>query len=122
MALVPDIILVFKLNGERKELAFRKLPFSAWSELKQQLRFTPYSLMDAMLAFDVEAYGAVIWLERKQRERALRWPIVMRDLEREDFEFEAIDAVVDGEAIIGEEKEELVPAEEPELDPTTAGD
>ena len=66
MALAPDIVVVFECNRERKELNYRKLPFTAWSELKQQLGFTPTTLLDAVQSYDIEAFGAIIWLERKQ--------------------------------------------------------
>jgi hypothetical protein len=115
--MVPDFIIVFKLNEERKELNYRKLNFAAWSELKAQLGFTPLTLMSAAQTYDLEAFGAIMWLERRQRERTLRWPEVRRDLERVDVDFELIDFIVDGVSQSGEDDE---PEEEP--DPTTPAD
>ena len=119
MSMVPDVQLVFRFNGKRKVLNYRKLPFSVWSELKAQLAFTPFSLIDAAQSYDLEALGAIIWLERKQLERALRWPEVRRALEHDDVDFEFVDAIVNGEAAVGEEDEA---AAEAQADPTTAGD
>lgn len=117
MQMVPDIRIVFKLNGERRELAYRKLPFSVWSELKAQLRFTPISLLEAAQTFDLEAFGAIIWLERKQTERALGWQEVRRQLEHDECDFEPVDLIVNGNSITGAEDES---PEEAEPDPTPA--
>ena len=111
MALVPDVVLIFKLNDERKELNYRKLPFSAWQELKSSLGFTPMTLMDAVGQYDLEGIGALIWLERKQRERSLRWNEIRRELERDDVTFESVGVIVDGVSDITED--------EAEPDPTT---
>jgi hypothetical protein len=116
MALVPDIVFVFDLNGERKRLEYRKLPFSAWSELKASLGFTPTTLVEAMRDYDLEAFGAIIWLERKQRERMLRWVEIRRELERNDVDLEAVDVIVDGVSTLAD-----YPEPEPEPDPTQAG-
>ena len=109
--MVPDLVVVFKLNEETRRLDYRKVPFSAWSELKAQLKFTPMSLLQAVQEFDLEAFGAIIWLERKQRERTLGWPEVRRELERADCDFEPIDMIVDGKPTMGteEDSEETVP-------------
>jgi hypothetical protein len=117
MSLVPDIVLVFKLNGVRKELHYRKISFSAWSELKAQLGFTPLTLGSAMALVDQEALGAIIWLERKQRERNLRWSEVRRDIENNDYELDYVGTIIDG---VGEFDEEDEPAPEVEADPTIA--
>lgn len=113
--MVPDLVVVFKLNGETRRLDYRKVPFSAWSELKAQLKFTPMSLLRAVQEFDLEAFGAIIWLERKQLERKLGWPEVRRELERGDCDFEPVDAIVDGVSTVGDD-ESL--SEEPKPDPT----
>ena len=121
MPLVPDIVLVFKLNDERKELHYRKVPFSAWSELKQQLGFTAGTLIGALGTVDLEAIGAVIWLERKQHERSLRWTDVRGSLERDEYDFEAVDVITDGESMNGEDDDPAPPEEDAEPDPTPAG-
>ena len=112
MSLVPDVVLIFKLNEERKELNYRKLPFSAWTELKASLGFTPMTLLSAVSDFDLEAIGGVIWMERKQHEKALRWNDVRRELERDDATFESVGVIVDGVTDMMED-EEAAP------DPTT---
>jgi hypothetical protein len=97
MALVENVEILFNLNGERKSLRYRRLPFSVWSELKAQLKFTSMSLLEAWMGGDVEAVGAIIWLERRQSERTLRWPTVRAELERDECEFEAVGAGIDCE-------------------------
>jgi hypothetical protein len=123
MPLIPDMVLVFRLDGVRKELHFRKLPFSAWSELKAQLNFTPLSMIEAAGTVDLEAIGAIIWLERKQRERQLRWNTVRQELEHmEDSpEFQIVGVINAGRVEFGEEAEVLgsAPPADDE-DPTTA--
>jgi hypothetical protein len=115
MPIVSDIVYVFKLNGERKELHYRKIPFSGWSELKSQLGFTPTTLLESLVGGDLEAVGAMIWLERKQRERMLRWNDVRRELERDEVDFEGVGMIADGQVVAGEEDEVRA------ADPTTAG-
>ena len=114
MALVPDIVIAFKLDGTAKELDYRKLPFTTWQELKAALGFTPLSLLEALSAVDMEAVGAIIWLERKQHERRLAWREIVRDLDKEDHTFHLEAARVDGEVVAGDE--EVVPASV--VDPT----
>lgn len=80
--LAPAIAIVFELDGEEKRLDFRKVPFSAWGELKRELGFTVASLIDALGAVDVTAYGALMWLERRQHDRSLKWATVQRELEQ----------------------------------------
>ena len=77
--------------------------------------FTPTSLLEAIQTFDVEAFAAIIWLDRKQNERALRWQTVRAELSRHEPEIKFVDILVEGESV-GDEDE---PEEEP--DPTTSG-
>lgn len=114
MALAPNVVVVFEVNGQRKRLDYRKLPFSAWSELKAALSFTPVSLLEAMATFDLEAIAALVWLERKQHERGLRWHVVKDELETADIDFNPVDMIIDGRSRMG------APTEE-EPDPTVAG-
>lgn len=118
MSLVPDIRITFETNGQRKELSYRKLPFSAWSELKGALGFTPVSLLEAVETYDLEAFGAIIWLERKQQERQLRWVEVRRVLEKEDVDFEFVNGYFNGIAVRDEEEVPPIASDEP--DPTPA--
>jgi hypothetical protein len=123
-SLVPDIVLIFKTGEERRELHYKRLPFTAWQELKANLGFTPLSLISGIGEFDLEAVGAVIWLERKQGDRKLRWSEVRRELESDEIEFEFLVGLEDGKVIFGDEEEaEAEAAHEPEeeLDPTTPG-
>lgn len=94
-SLVPDISILFKTNGEEKRLDFQRVPFSAWSELKRDLHFTPKTLPEAMAEFDLEAFGAVIWLERRQTERTLSWASVRQQLDKGAFDFEILEVLVD---------------------------
>ena len=116
MAFVENIVLTFRVNGEEKTLSYNKLPFSAWSELKGQLNFTPRTLLAAVGDFDVEAVGALIWLERKQRERDLRWRTVAREFETGDWEFDPIRTTIDGEVVF--EADDATSPTEEEPDPT----
>lgn len=117
--MVPNLVIVFDLNGERHRLNFRRVSFNAWSELKRELGFTPKTIIDAVGDFDVEAIGAVIWLDRRQHDRKVQWGTVRQELERADPEpeFALVDFIGDGESLLGESLE--TPAEEE--DPTTAG-
>lgn len=117
--MIPNVAIVFLLNGKRLSLAFRKVPFSAWTELKHQLGFTPKTIIVALEDADVEAVAALIWLERKQRERRLTWAEVRKEMETADeMEFEVVDFLQDGASLLGED----APAPEDDADPTTAGD
>jgi len=107
MALLPNIVIDFRVDGEDKSLSYRKVPFSAWSELKRDLKFTPLTLSNAMGEFDVEAFAAIIWLERRQHERSLSWASVRSQLQKNLLDFEIVDLRVD--------------EDEEEPDPTDAG-
>lgn len=106
--------ITFRLGARRLTLDYRRVPFSAWSELKTATTFTQSTLLKAIGDADLEAIVAVIWMERKQRERKLRYFDVYRELENaeEDEDFEILQLVVDGRVIIKEDDED-----EPE-DPT----
>ena len=95
MAIVPDISILFKLDGVDKRLDFKKVPFSAWSELKRELQFTPQTLTFAMRESDVESFAAIIWLERRQTETGLAWASVRSQFEKHVPDFELVDGLVD---------------------------
>ena len=114
--MVPDINIIFKLNGVLKTLCFRKLPLSVWSELKRVLTFTPKTLILGLEDADVDAATAVVWLERRQTERKLAYHESRRDLEELDGEFEVMDFIIEGRSANGED-----PAEADDPDPTVAG-
>jgi hypothetical protein len=119
---IPNVSIIFKLDGQRQRLDFRRLPFSVWGELKRELGFTPRSLLDALDNVDVEAIGALIWLERRQHNRRLPWAEVRRELETAgaELEFEPLDVLAEGKSLFGSDEEEA--EEDAETDPTTAGD
>ena len=113
--MIPDITLIFMLDGKRLTLRFRDLPLSVWSELKRHFGFTPGTIINACTELDVEAFAAIIWLERRQHDRRLQWATVQRELEVTEVEFELIDSILDGVSTVGEDVEPVEP------DPTSAG-
>lgn len=117
--MVPDVRIIFELDGKKRTLNYKKLPLSAWSELKQATGFSPKTLLDGIGEFDVEAIAGVIWLERKQRERRLNYAQAYQDLS-DDFgevEFELEDFVVEGRSLLGPEEANGEAVEE--VPPTT---
>lgn len=119
--MVPDISIIFELDGKRKELNFQKLPLSAWQELKQNTGFSPKTLLDGIGDFDVEAIAGTIWLERKQRERRLSYPQAFQDINDDMPDFEPIDFVVEGRSLLGPEDNNGGAGEEADDPPTTTG-
>lgn len=99
MALIPDAEITFKVAGQQKTLRYRAVPFSAWAELKQHLGLTPGTLMNALADLDVEAYAALVWLERRQRERKLTWHQYRITLDDQvpDLDMDSFDVTVDGQ-------------------------
>lgn len=121
MALVDDVRLEFRVNGELRTLEYRKVTFGTWADLKKMLGFTPSTLLRGVGDGDVEALGALIWLERRQRERDLNWMSVRRELEREEHSLEPLRAVVNGEVVfdVGDIAADTSSSED-EPDPTSA--
>lgn len=124
--LVPDVVIVFDLDGERKRLDYKRLPWSTWEDIKQSPGFTAYGLLAALEKIDPPAIACILWLERKQRERSLRYVEVSRQIARDleagiDHDFELVDLIVDGEAMTGDGAEPTAEANdvEAEADPTT---
>lgn len=79
--MVPDAQIVMTVDGRRKTLDYRKVPFKAWSELKARFEFTPQTLFQAMSNGDVEAGLALLWFERRQRERSLTYAKFIKDFD-----------------------------------------
>lgn len=106
----------FKLGARNLTLDYRKVPFQAWGELKQAAGFTQKTFAAALLEFDLDAVVGLIWLERKQRERKLRFLDVYQELQADDAdeEFELVDIIFNGTSLSGQKP---VDAEE-EADPT----
>lgn len=117
--MVPDVRIIFEFDGKRRELNYKKLPLSAWSELKQATGFSPRTLLDAVGDFDVEAVVGAIWLERKQRERRLKYAQAYQDLSDKwgEVEFDVHDVVVEGRSLLGPEEANGEAVEE--VPPTT---
>lgn len=113
--------LAFTLDARRLTLDYRKVPFSAWSELKRATGFTQSTLVHALGEADLDAVVAVIWLERKQRERKLRYADVYREMEQadDDVDFEIVKLVIDGRVIIDDESDD--DESDDDEDPTAGG-
>lgn len=97
---VTDTKIRFTFGSRKLTLDYRKVPFTAWAELKQATGFTPQTLLNGIGMADVEAVVAIIWLERKQRERKVRYHEVALDLEERDDEFEVTQINVNGKNFI----------------------
>lgn len=112
--------ITFRLDSCRLTLDYRKVPFGAWGELKSATTFTQSTLLKALGDSDVEAVVAVIWLERKQRERKLRYADVYRELEQadDDVDFEIVKLVIDGRVIIADDEGDEGAGGTDEEDPT----
>ena len=106
--MVPDIKIKFSLDGNEQTLDYRRVPFVAWRELKAAVSFTPLTLVQEMARGDLDAIGAVIWLNRKQTARKLQFAEVQRDL-ADVGEFELVDLIVKGQSQATGEKDEDEP-------------
>lgn len=118
MKLVPDVAVLYELDGKPRRLDYRKVSFHAWSQVKQA-GFTPMTLIDEGLAkYDLDAIGCLVFLDRAQTNRRLSLSDVVHDLmTSDDAEFELIDILSEGRSLLGEDDE----GEEPDEDPTTSG-
>lgn len=115
---VTNTEIRFKLGERKLTLNYRKVPFSAWAELKRTVGFTQKTLLQGIAELDVEAVAALIWLERKQRERKLSIVEVLNAMDADGGEdadeFEILAMRIDGKSIIREDGAE----DEGEPDPT----
>lgn len=102
MAILRDIVIVFRLNGGLRALEYRKVPYKAWEELQKEHQLTPANLLAEVNKTNVVAIAAVIWLARRQREFGLSWNKFERESEIMDFEYEPLGVVIDGEKILAE--------------------
>lgn len=104
---VVKATIKFTLNGKKKVLDFRRVPFKVWPALKNATGFTQRSLIDALIAQDVEAIVALIWLERTQRERKLRYLDVFQEVESsdDDDDIEVYQLIVEGRKFGDDEPE-----------------
>lgn len=110
--MVPDVAVVFKLDSRELTCHYRKVPMSAWGELKRALNYTPLTLMTALGDWDLDAIAALVWLERTQRERKLAFRDVRDEVLSGGHEWEPVDVIREGKTSTGEPVE-------PEADPTT---
>ena len=111
--LVADIAFVFKVGERERTLRYRSLPLSAWEELYHALGLEPASIIERIEGGSPVIIAALIWLERKQRERRLTWAQAKKDIEDQDVEFELVDLLIEGESQLREGDEE-----EPDDPPT----
>lgn len=84
MALAPKVVIQFTFGSRELTLDYRKISAATWSELKAVLGLTPQTVVTSLADWDIDAVGAVIWLERKQRERKLGWRAFRDELEGAD--------------------------------------
>lgn len=106
--MAPDVVVRFKVNDDPKTLDYQSVPFTAWEELKR-VGYTPIGLMTAISGWDFEAIAALIWLERKQRDRKLPFTDVKTEIRRNPPAFELDDVIVDGEDPDDDEPEDEEP-------------
>lgn len=115
---VTNTEIRFKLGERKLTLRYRKVPFSAWAELKRVIGFTQRTLLNGIADLDVEAVAALIWLERKQRERKLPLVEVLNGMDTDGDEdapeFEILTMTIDGKSIIvgGDQDDEAEDASE----------
>lgn len=117
---VVKATIKFTLNGKKKTLDFRQVPFKTWPALKNATGFTQRSLIDALIAQDVEAIVALIWLERTQRERKLRYLDVFAEVESsdDDDDIEVYQLIVEGRKF-GDDEPDADDTDTDDEDPTT---
>lgn len=94
--LVADVAFQFTLNDRELTLRYRALPLSVWEELYSSLGLEPASLIQRIEQGSPVIIAALIWLERKQRERRLTWSQFKREIEEQDLDFEFMDILIDG--------------------------
>lgn len=118
---VVKATIKFTLNGKKKTLDFRQVPFKAWPALKNSTGFTQRTLLDALMAQDVEAIVALIWLERVQREKRLRYLDVYQEVESsdDDDDIDVYQLIIDGRKFGDDEPGDDTDADEGDEDPTT---
>lgn len=111
---VTNTQITFRVAERTLTLDFRRVPFNSWAELKKATRFTQSTLIDALSNADTEAAVGLLWLERRQRERKLRYIDVYTDVDQSDSndELEITRVVVNGRTYY----------EEPTDDDDVAGD
>lgn len=69
---ILDCQIEFTLGTRKLVCDYGNVQFTAWGELKRTTGFTQKTLLQALAEVDLDATAALIWLERKQRERKVR--------------------------------------------------
>lgn len=110
--MIPDVRVLFEVDGEPHKLVYHDLPFSTWTDLKRQAGFTPKTLLDAMGDLDVEAMVALIWLARRQARPSLGFYEVMQKMSPA-VQFRLLDLSVDGRDVVNQQ---------PEVEPSLNGE
>lgn len=103
--MVPNIEIVFELQGRRQRLVFRDLPLRWWNDLKAQAGLTLGQLLQGLDNYDVNAIVAMVWLVRRRDKKSLSYPQVYNDLSG-TVEFELIDLIRDGESMMPQDDED----------------
>lgn len=116
---VSNTQIRFRVGARTLTLDYRRVPFSSWAELKKATGFTQATLMDALGQADTEAVVGLVWLERRQRERKLRYIDVYTEVDQgdSDDEMEILRIVVNGRTYYDETTGDD-PASGEEEDPT----
>lgn len=120
MKMVPDIAVLFDLDGNRRRLDYRKVPFQAWSQVKQA-GFTPMTLIDqGLMQFDLDAIACVMFLDKAQSDRRASVQDTFKALMAgDDAEFELVDILEHGRSLLGGDDDPS--ADGDEVPPTTSG-
>lgn len=100
-----DCQIDFQLGSRRLRVDYRRVPFSAWVDLKKATGFTPQTLFEGIGKVDPEAFAAILFLERKQRERKLRYPMFVQEFEEMDDDFELLQITLDGRKLVPDDEE-----------------
>lgn len=120
MKMVPDIAVLFDLDGDRRRLDYRRVPFAAWAQVKK-VGFTPMTLIDSgIMQYDLEAIACVMFLDKAQTDRRATVTDTFKALMAgEDAEFELVDVLEHGRSLLGGDDNEQT--KEDEDPPTTSG-
>ncbi len=114
--MIPDVRVMFEVDGAEYKLTYHDLPFATWSDLKRQAGFTPKTLLDAMSDVDVEALVALLWLARRQARPSLSFYEVMQKMSP-SVQFRLLELSVEGRDVVARDDDERFIRGEPEGEP-----
>lgn len=105
--MIANVSVLFTVNGQDKRLDYRKVPFFVWEQLESNHGLTISGLLPAIIDGSVRAVVALLWLERKQRERKLTYDEVRKAID-DDAPPEVVitDVIRDGKSVLTREEEE----------------